>query len=566
MTEEYDDEGYEKNKEKENFLIEFLEIIKKRLFLKKTLMLDFSNFEVFDSLKIEADKYMTSIQEIETTSEKFDFIIGNLPLGLPSEEFIDSAKEMKIRIKKNWIYLLKSLFLLENNRHGNCYGLYLVEPNFLMDKKFKELLKEKGFFINAVFRTPENFLDETNLRPLLVLISKKETKKLFICEFKLNVKKYPGSTVIETIDFESVLGKFISRYSNKKEFLSMLELGVWVDSSFENFEKYKISKKLDQLSEQFKEYKKYKLSELSMEINLSKEFEEKSNSIYIPNIRNSSTIHNLKFAKLKHQNYFQVVLDSKLVMAEYLASFFASEIGKETLKMLTSGSVIPHVNKTNLEECIIPLPGIRTQEKMVSTFKNLGLLKEKMSEFEDELSLNPKSSDKIQESLNRLLDSLEMLNEEDKILALIREGESKTLEFKETLLKNIYTNQKDEEMKLTVLKNIVAFLNTEGGILLIGISDDGQIKGIENDFYKSNDDYLLLLHNLIRDHLGINLDRLISPKIIEILGKKILIIKCEKSNKEVFTKNKEFYYRGTPATEKLEGPELLDYINNHFKK
>jgi len=101
---------------------------------------------------------------------------------------------------------------------------------------------------------------------------------------------------------------------------------------------------------------------------------------------------------------------------------------------------------------------------------------------------------------------------------------------------------------------------------LIGVSDDGQIQGIENDFYKSNDAYLLHLHNLIKDYIGLSLDPLIEPKIINILGKKILIVDCKRSGKEVFTKDKEFYYRSTPATEKLEGPELLDYINNHFEK
>ena len=40
-------------------------------------------------------------------------------------------------------------------------------------------------------------------------------------------------------------------------------------------------------------------------------------------------------------------------------------------------------------------------------------------------------------------DSLNLLNDSDKILSLIRDGESKTLEFKETLSKNIRTNQKD---------------------------------------------------------------------------------------------------------------------------
>jgi len=65
-----------------------------------------------------------------------------------------------------------------------------------------------------------------------------------------------------------------------------------------------------------------------------------------------------------------------------------------------------------------------------------------------------------------MLDSLDLLNDSDKILSLIRDGESKTLEFKQTLTKNIRTNQKDKKIQKATLKTIVAFLNTEGGTLL----------------------------------------------------------------------------------------------------
>jgi predicted HTH transcriptional regulator len=52
----------------------------------------------------------------------------------------------------------------------------------------------------------------------------------------------------------------------------------------------------------------------------------------------------------------------------------------------------------------------------------------------------------------------------DKVKLLIRQGEGLTIEFKEK-----YTSRIDED--------IVAFANTKGGTLLIGVRDDGAISG-----------------------------------------------------------------------------------------
>src|SRR6185295_2745086 len=56
---------------------------------------------------------------------------------------------------------------------------------------------------------------------------------------------------------------------------------------------------------------------------------------------------------------------------------------------------------------------------------------------------------------------------------LLTQHESATLEFKSTLRWNLRENRKDPQIVTTaVLKTIAAFLNTEGGDLLIGVADD----------------------------------------------------------------------------------------------
>ena len=52
--------------------------------------------------------------------------------------------------------------------------------------------------------------------------------------------------------------------------------------------------------------------------------------------------------------------------------------------------------------------------------------------------------------------------------------------------------EKTIECTLThsVLKTIAAFLNTEGGDLLIGVGDDGAVTGIEQDRFENDDEFM----------------------------------------------------------------------------
>src|SRR5207302_6489257 len=85
---------------------------------------------------------------------------------------------------------------------------------------------------------------------------------------------------------------------------------------------------------------------------------------------------------------------------------------------------------------------------------------------------------------------------------LIKRGESKTLEFKSTLRWSVKEARKDDKLVThAVLKTVAAFLNTEGGDLLIGVADDGSIVGIEQDEFESDDRFMLHLAQVIRNAL-----------------------------------------------------------------
>jgi len=152
---------------------------------------------------------------------------------------------------------------------------------------------------------------------------------------------------------------------------------------------------------------------------------------------------------------------------------------------------------------------------------------------------------------------------------LIRSGESIRLEFKSTLRRNLYTNASDSKIEHAALKSIVAFLNTEGGTLIVGVRDNGDIVGIQEDMFDTEDKYLLHFSNLVNENIGKQYTNLISWNLYEIGNLKVLRVDCTKSSSPVFLKMKgqeEFFIRTGPSTVSLSASELLEYSKKHFPK
>jgi len=100
------------------------------------------------------------------------------------------------------------------------------------------------------------------------------------------------------------------------------------------------------------------------------------------------------------------------------------------------------------------------------------------------------------------------------------------------------------ESGLVEFKTVAAFANTHGGILFVGVSDDGTILGLEKDKFPNDDRFLLHFTNLLRDKIGEKILGLAHFEIINIDGKGILRIDITKSNHPIFVKaqGKEYFY------------------------
>ncbi len=156
---------------------------------------------------------------------------------------------------------------------------------------------------------------------------------------------------------------------------------------------------------------------------------------------------------------------------------------------------------------------------------------------------------------------------------LIKRGESKTLEFKSTLRWNLKEDRQDDKLVThAVLKTIAAFLNTEGGDLLIGVADDGAIVGIEHDRLDTDDKFMRHLAQVVRNGLGDRAGTCIDPKTQIVDGKAVCVVSCQRSPEPVFVKWKglesapegDFFVRSGPGTVKLAPESAKEYIRTRF--
>ena len=154
------------------------------------------------------------------------------------------------------------------------------------------------------------------------------------------------------------------------------------------------------------------------------------------------------------------------------------------------------------------------------------------------------------------------------IVELIGHGENHTLEFKETLQYNIHTSQADANILHSSLKTIAGFLNADGGTLLIGVSDTGDIKGLARDLSvlgrnADNDKFELKIRNCISGqnsrfrpaaagHVGITFEELSEGTVCRVDVQPL-------PRTEILHFDNGVYVCDGNQTLKLEGPDLTDW-------
>lgn len=180
-------------------------------------------------------------------------------------------------------------------------------------------------------------------------------------------------------------------------------------------------------------------------------------------------------------------------------------------------------------------------------------------------------------------DVLHQLNEirhASNVDALIAAGESDKIEFKSSLhhpYGPLHPGQtlKDLQkiLRKSVTKTIAAFLNSDGGTLLIGVDNSGEALGIEPDFAylkrgkQDADGWLLSLKDVIISTLGPEVWNGVHASLVRHGQQAVAVVMCPARTTETWHREDGaecFYIRTSNATHELNGSSLLRYIREHW--
>lgn len=419
-------------------------------------------------------------------------------------------------------------------------------------------LNEKGLDLRGYLELPTGVFG-VSTKPLLAVISRGSFEDTFL--FSLN-------DISSTFEARSAANFLIRHLAGDPE----APLDSCKKTDFSGFAKFYLRKEITTVVSNDRNFERKKMSDLVEGIRKYDPSETSiGDSALLLNTVATVSSKDVAFgspedANPKHR-YFHVDLNPE-IDRDYAVSFFNTELGKKILLSASTGSTIPTLSAKGILALEIPCPPKDVQVRISKANRSLKMLFDQMNKLDQELVYNPKNVDSIQDDLTKLLDSIGRLGIVDKIKSEIRNGEGKHLEFKQTLSLCLREKQKKDYVEHAILKTLCGFMNTDGGVLLVGVDDGGLIVGVDREMkmlYKSSsDEYFKKIRNMVDANLGIENSSFIDWKLHDIDEKLVLRFEVRQSTRPVFVKKNEFYIRTNPATDKLDGEEMITYIRQHF--
>jgi predicted HTH transcriptional regulator len=149
--------------------------------------------------------------------------------------------------------------------------------------------------------------------------------------------------------------------------------------------------------------------------------------------------------------------------------------------------------------------------------------------------------------------------------ALIRKGESAELEFKSSARWDMKLRRVNKEIEAVIVKTVAGFLNSyTGGVLLIGVSDDGVVVGLQHDYqtltrHSNRDGFEAFVVNLLTEAYGKDVSAFIRIDFHRLGENDVCRVSAKPSAHEVYVDDDKFFLRIGNTTARLTTREANEY-------
>lgn len=155
---------------------------------------------------------------------------------------------------------------------------------------------------------------------------------------------------------------------------------------------------------------------------------------------------------------------------------------------------------------------------------------------------------------------------------LLKAGENESVELKASLRWDYKEKRVNQELERVIIKTIAGFMNTEGGTLLIGATDEKELIGLTMDYNtlkkKNSDGFLLHLTQLLNNYLGKEYSVFWSSNIIHTNRVDVCRINVLPASRPAYVRynnQEEFFIRVAVTTQPMQIKEAHEYIKIHWK-
>jgi hypothetical protein len=153
---------------------------------------------------------------------------------------------------------------------------------------------------------------------------------------------------------------------------------------------------------------------------------------------------------------------------------------------------------------------------------------------------------------------------------LIEKGETDFVELKSSLIWDYKKKQPNKLIGMIVARTISCFMNSNGGIILIGVDNDKKILGLAKDLAQLNgslDNFELHLTNIVNACLGKIVRSYVNVNFEKLDDKDVAVIQVKKSPRPVYLKYEGktgFFIRSGNSCQPLDISEANLYIKDHW--
>ena len=122
------------------------------------------------------------------------------------------------------------------------------------------------------------------------------------------------------------------------------------------------------------------------------------------------------------------------------------------------------------------------------------------------------------------------------------------------------------------MKTVAAFLNSEGGHLVLGVGNTGDILGLECDYgtlpKKDSDGFENHFTNVFNEIIGPEFRRFVKLSFHRVGGKEVCVMRVQPSGKPAYMKSENgehFFIRTGNSTTALQVRDIAPYIQSRWQ-